>query len=135
MRLPFVSKLLPIISGTLRLLKGIVSLGVVIVFVSTTAFVVIYFHFARDLSEIRSLEDYRPPVISEVFASDGSKIGEFWTECRIYYSFDKIPKQLVQAFLASEDARFFEHRGVDVRSIIRALLARSARLASSLVFL
>ncbi len=123
MRVPHLSKLLPIISGTFRVLKSLLSLVIGAVLVSTIAFVGIYFYFALDLPEIRTIEDYRPPVISEVFANDGSKIGEFWTECRIYYPYAKIPRKVVQAFLAAEDARFFEHKGVDVRSIVRALIA------------
>lgn len=123
MHIPFLSKILPIVSGSLRLLKGVVTVAATIVITSTIAFVGIYFYFARDLPEIRTLEDYRPPVISEVFAADSSKVGEFWLECRIYYPYEKIPKQAIQAFLAAEDARFFEHKGVDMRSILRALIA------------
>jgi penicillin-binding protein 1A len=123
MALPFFSKLLPIISGTFRLLKVVLSIVATIILVSTAAFITLYIYFARNLPDIRSLEDYHPPVISEVFADDGTKVGEFWTECRIYYPFDDIPKRVVQAFIASEDARFFEHKGVDVRSIMRAFIA------------
>jgi len=123
MTLPSRSKFLPIVSGTFRLLKVLFSIVASIILISTAAFVSIYIYFARNLPEIRSLEDYRPPVISEVFAADGTKIGEFWTECRIYYPFEKIPQKVIQAFVASEDARFYEHKGVDVRSIFRAFVA------------
>lgn len=123
MHIPFISKILPIISGSFRLLKGMFTVVATIVIVSTIAFVSIYFYFARDLPEIRTLEDYRPPVISEVFADKGEKVGEFWLECRIYYPYDRIPEQVVQAFLSAEDSRFFEHKGVDMRSIMRAVIA------------
>jgi membrane carboxypeptidase/penicillin-binding protein len=123
MHIPFISKILPIISGSFRLLKGVFTVVATIVIVSTIAFVSIYFYFARDLPEIRTLEDYRPPVITEVFADKGEKVGEFWLECRLYYPYEKIPKRVVQAFLSAEDARFFEHKGVDMRSILRAVIA------------
>ncbi len=121
--LPYIGKLMPFVSGSFKIFKAILTLVVGIVFFSTSVFVTIYIYFARGLPEIRTLEDYRPPVISEVFANDGTKIGEFWTECRIYYPFEKIPKRVIQAFVASEDARFFEHKGVDIRSIFRAMVA------------
>lgn len=95
---------------------GVIAFGFVVI-IGT------YIFFARDLPDIHSLEDYRPPVISEVFARDGTKIGEFWTECRMFVPYEAIPQKLVQAFIDAEDNRFFEHRGVDVRAIIRAFIA------------
>ncbi|MFH1874483.1 MAG: PBP1A family penicillin-binding protein [Pseudomonadota bacterium] len=89
----------------------------------TTAFVAVYFYYAKELPDIKSAEDYQPPVLSQVKAGDGQVIGEFWTECRIFLQFEKIPPLLRQAFVAAEDQRFFEHRGVDIRSIVRAFKA------------
>lgn len=111
------------VSGSLRLVKLVLGLVASIILIATVGFLTIYFYFARDLPNIETLEDYKPPVISEVFANDGTKIAEFWTECRIFTPYDKIPKRVVQAFVDSEDARFFEHRGVDMRSIARAFIA------------
>lgn len=81
-----------------------------------------YLYFASDLPNIENIRDYKPPVTSEVFADDGTRIGEFWTECRIFLPYDKIPQRVKQTFVDSEDSRFFEHKGVDVRSIFRAFL-------------
>jgi len=120
---PLVTKLLMFVSGSLRLVKWVLGLVASIILIATIGFLAIYFYFARDLPNIETLEDYKPPVISEVFAADGTKIAEFWTECRIFTPYDKIPKRVVQAFVDSEDARFFEHRGVDMRSIARAFIA------------
>jgi len=120
---PIITKLLMLVSGSLRLVEGILGLVAAIILFATLSFLLIYFYFARDLPDIKTLEDYKPPVISEVFADDGTKIAEFWTECRIFVPDDQIPQKVVQAFVDSEDARFFEHRGVDVRSIVRAFIA------------
>ncbi len=111
------------IGDALRLIKLLLGVVTGVIIVATIAFLSVYFYFARDLPDIRTLEDYQPPLISEVFADDGAKIAEFWTECRIFTTYDKIPKKLIQAFVDSEDSRFFEHRGVDMRSITRAFLA------------
>lgn len=80
-----------------------------------------YFYFAYDLPNIRTIHDYRPPVVSEVFGENGEKLGEFWIECRFLVPIDKIPAGVKNAFIASEDARFFEHHGIDIWGIFRAI--------------
>jgi penicillin-binding protein 1A len=120
---PIITKALMLVSGSLRLVQWMLGLVAGVIIFATLSFLAIYFYFARDLPDINTIEDYKPPVISEVFSDDGTKIAEFWTECRIFTPFGKIPKRIVQAFVDSEDARFFEHRGVDMRSIVRAFVA------------
>lgn len=78
-------------------------------------------HFNHDLPKLDSLKDYNPPVVSEVFADDGTKIGEFWTERRIVLGPTEIPKLVEQAIVSAEDDRFFEHSGIDYWGIIRAM--------------
>lgn len=123
MRHPFLTNLLLVLGGSLRLIKFLVSIVAGVILFSTAAFLGIYFFFARGLPDIRTIEDYHPPVISEVYAADGTKIGEFWTECRIFVPFREIPKRVIQAFVDAEDERFFDHKGVDMRSIARAFVA------------
>ncbi len=118
----FLTTSVTILSGSLRIFKLILSLIAGIILFSTIAFVTIYFYFARGLPDIRSLEDYKPPVLGQVYSDDGTEIGEFWTECRIFLPYEKIPKRVIQAFVASEDSRFWEHKGVDMRSIARAFV-------------
>ncbi|HCU24376.1 MAG TPA: hypothetical protein DF383_05100, partial [Deltaproteobacteria bacterium] len=84
---------------------------------------VLYLKISSDLPRLDKIEDYRPPVMAEVFDDNGKKIGEFWTEARILTPIDKIPKKLVQGFVSSEDDRFFEHGGVDPYGIARAFLS------------
>ncbi len=79
-----------------------------------------YFYFSRDLPEISSLEDYRPPIITTFYSDDGRPIAEFYTERRIVIPLSEIPKHLIHAFVAAEDARFYQHQGVDLASIVRA---------------
>ncbi|HKY63821.1 MAG TPA: transglycosylase domain-containing protein, partial [bacterium] len=82
-----------------------------------------YLHIAADLPKLDKIEDYRPPVMAEVYDDAGNKIGEFWTEARILTPIDKIPKKLIEGFVASEDDRFFEHSGVDPYGIVRAFIS------------
>lgn len=76
--------------------------------------------YEYNLPWIQSLEDYRPDVITEVFADDGSVIGEFAVERRIVIGFDDIPHYLQLALLAAEDDQFYYHSGVNYFSVLRA---------------
>jgi penicillin-binding protein 1A len=80
----------------------------------------IYYHFLSDLPDFTSIKEFRPPVVTQIFARDGQRIGEFYNERRIEVPYSRLPRHLVLAFVAAEDARFFEHPGVDINGIIRA---------------
>jgi penicillin-binding protein 1A len=67
------------------------------------------------------LADFHPPTATRVYAWDGTLIGEFSKVRRIYVPYDQMPPQLVHAFLAAEDHSFFQHGGVDVGGVSRAL--------------
>ncbi len=79
-----------------------------------------YFHFSKDLPAISRLEDYRPPIITTFYSDDDRPIAELYTERRIVVPLSMIPKHLIHAFVAAEDARFYQHKGVDLHSIARA---------------
>lgn len=81
-----------------------------------------YQYLSQDLPKINSLRDYRPPIITTVYAEDGQKIAEFFKERRIVIPLAEVPPVLVNAFIAAEDSRFFQHPGVDPLSILRAAL-------------
>ncbi len=76
------------------------------------------FHGMPDASD---LADYRPPTATRVYAWDGTLIGEFSRERRIYVPYDQIPPKLAEAFLAAEDRNFFKHQGIDVAGLGRAM--------------
>ncbi len=83
---------------------------------------VYYYHISQDLPAITSLRDYQPPVITTVHADNGQKIAEFYKYRRIVLPLTKIPEQLVNAFVDAEDARFFQHTGIDIISVFRAFI-------------
>jgi len=84
------------------------------------AVVAAWVYLARDLPSVPTLGEYRPPVITELVSADGQVVGEFFTERRKVVPLSRIPKHLVQAFLAAEDKNFFEHAGVDWLGMVRA---------------
>jgi penicillin-binding protein 1A len=75
----------------------------------------------HDMPNAAELVDYHPPTATRVYAWDGTLIGEYSTERRIYVPYDQIPPQLADAFLAAEDHNFFSHGGVDVGGVGRAM--------------
>lgn len=76
----------------------------------------------HDMPDAGELQDYRPPTATRVYAWDGTLIGEYSKERRIFIPYDQIPAQLAQSFLAAEDRNFFQHGGVDVGGLSRAML-------------
>ncbi|MCI0409935.1 MAG: transglycosylase domain-containing protein, partial [Acidobacteria bacterium] len=86
-----------------------------------TGSVTAYF-LTSDIPEVSRLEDWRPPVVSVLFAADGTPTYQFGGEKRILVDFNQIPPQFIQAIIATEDSRFYHHFGVDPLGISRALL-------------
>ncbi len=83
-----------------------------------------------NLPDISDLSDYRPKLPLRVFSSEGILIGEFGEERRHLTPIGEIPKVMRDAVLAIEDARFYEHGGVDYKGILRAALANLGRIKS-----
>lgn len=90
---------------------------------AVVGFVGVYRHYNRQLpKDLTAIQDYDPSVLSQVYATDGSVIGEFFIQRRVVVSLDSIPKVVIQAFVAAEDARFFEHSGVDYLRLLKAFI-------------
>ncbi len=90
-----------------------------------------YIHFAKDLPTLPSVDKLEFEGVTTVLAEDGQRIGEFYSERRIQLPYERIPRTLILAFLATEDARFFSHEGLDLMGIARA--AWSNLVAGSVV--
>ncbi|KAE9540421.1 penicillin-binding protein 1A [Ursidibacter maritimus] len=104
-------KIAKIIFGTLLTLTilGCVAVGV------------IYFYFKSDLPNVNSLKNVELQQPMQIFTADGKLIGEVGEERRVPVKLADIPQPLIDAILATEDSRFYEHKGVDPKGIIRAL--------------
>ncbi|MBU2260644.1 MAG: PBP1A family penicillin-binding protein [Proteobacteria bacterium] len=79
-----------------------------------------YYLFLKKLPSIAALRDYRPSITTRVYADNNELIDEFFLEDRKLIKYENIPKIAIQAFVAAEDARFFQHRGFDMQSMFRA---------------
>ena len=83
-----------------------------------------------NLPEISGITDYRPKLPMRVFSADGELLGEFGEERRNFTPIAQIPRVMQQAVLAAEDARFYQHSGVDYKGVIRAAFAQFSELRS-----
>jgi penicillin-binding protein 1A len=78
-------------------------------------------NYSRAANEVAALATYRPSVVTRVYADDDETvIGEFALEKRIPLKYDEIPPLVKNAILAVEDARFYEHVGIDPIRIVGA---------------
>lgn len=98
------------------LLLFVITLGVVVL-LGVSGYV---FYLLARLPRVDRLADYKPPIVSQVFGDDGSLVGEFYLERRIVVPVNKMPRKLIQAFVAAEDANFYSHKGIDYFGIVRA---------------
>ena len=75
------------------------------------------------LPSLDVLTDYRPKMPLRIYSSDQVLLAEFGKERREFIRIDSIPKQMKQALLAIEDSRFYEHKGVDMIGVLRAIVS------------
>ena len=78
-----------------------------------------WFH-SLNLPDIRSIDDYHPPVATMVYDKHGRLIDSIHGQYRILIPYRKIPKLMTRAFVSAEDARYWDHNGLDFWSILRA---------------
>ena len=91
----------------------------------------VFYYYGAGLPDYQQLSHYKPPVVTRFYASDGHMFGEYAWEKRVYVPIQAIPKKVIQAFLAAEDKNFYEHSGVDIPSIISAVISNIGRVAES----
>lgn len=84
---------------------------------------VVYQSVKSSLPQLITVKDYEPLLVSQVYDRNNKKVGEFFRERRTLVPYNKIPKDLVHAFLAAEDDQFFQHKGINLQSMFRAAMA------------
>ena len=102
----------------LKYFKGaliVATLGAVVV-------IALIFQLAQNLPSLDQLENYDPDLITRIYSSDGEVLDELFFEKRIFVSLDQIPNNMKNAVIASEDRRFYDHWGIDSKSILRAVV-------------
>jgi penicillin-binding protein 1A len=100
--------------------------------------VILFFLFASwglfgSLPDETSLENPEKNLATEIISSDGKTIGKFYKENRTPVPFDTLPDHLVKALIATEDARFYDHSGIDGKGTVRAIAFLGTRGGASTI--
>jgi penicillin-binding protein 1A len=88
-----------------------------------------YVHFSKDLPSVEELQGYKPPQITKVYCQGGELCAEFFSQRRTWVDIRQLPDHVRFSFLAAEDAKFYEHQGLNFLSMLRAV-AKSFRPGS-----
>lgn len=96
--------------------------------VSLIAFVINY--YGKDLPDYSQLQNYEPNIITRIYAGDGGLLAEYAEEKRVFVPVQKIPDIVKQAFLSAEDKNFYEHNGIDIKAVGRAVIINLRNIGS-----
>ena len=99
---------------------GLLAIGLLVGVVGGAGAYFAWQRFSADLPDVDGLRNYRPPVMSRVYAGDSRLMAELATERRIFVPYSAIPDMVKHAFVSAEDQHFWTHPGVDPLAIVRA---------------
>ncbi|PYF03570.1 penicillin-binding protein 1A [Rhodopseudomonas faecalis] len=114
-----------------RFMGFLFAVGTIVFLVGVAAVAGLIWHYSKDLPDYSQLQDYEPPVMTRVHAADGSLLGEYSRERRLYLPIQAVPKMVINAFLAAEDKNFYEHGGIDYQGLARAALLYAQNIGSN----
>ena len=104
----------------LRFFGFLFAVGTILFLVGVAGVAGMMWHYSKDLPDYSQLQDYEPPVMTRVHATDGSLVAEYARERRLYLPIQAVPKRVIHAFLSAEDKNFYEHGGLDFTGMARA---------------
>ncbi|WP_029457435.1 penicillin-binding protein 1A [Solidesulfovibrio alcoholivorans] len=87
----------------------------------------LYYWASSDLPSFRKITDYRPPLVTTIYTRDNKVLGYLYSEKRFLVTLSEMPDFLPKAFLAAEDSTFYQHEGVDISAIVRAMIKNLQR--------
>ncbi|MFT6986347.1 MAG: penicillin-binding protein 1A [Psychromonas sp.] len=106
----------------IKWIKRIFLASIIIGLAGIGTIITIYYQVKTDLPDVASIKDIRLQVPMKVFSIDGELISQFGEKRRIPLTIEEIPEKLIQAFIATEDSRYYQHYGIDPIGIIRAAM-------------
>lgn len=115
----------------LRFFGFLFAVGTILFLVGIAGVAGLMWHYSKDLPDYSQLQDYEPPVMTRVHATDGSLLAEYAKERRLYLPIQAVPKMVINAFISAEDKNFYEHGGLDFQGIARAGILYLQNLGSS----
>ena len=105
----------------IRLFKIFLFSSIIVGLFSITFTFYILWVFSPELPSYEKIINYKPNLSSRVYSSDGLLLKSYYVEERIFIPEERIPLKIKQAFISAEDKNFYNHYGIDVLAIFRAL--------------
>jgi penicillin-binding protein 1A len=105
----------------LRLIGYFFGVGTLLFLLVAGAVAVYVNNLSKELPNYQVLAEYEPPVTTRIHASDGALMGEFATQKRLYLPIQAIPDRVKAAFISAEDKNFYQHPGIDIYGLARAI--------------
>ncbi|MGE5447582.1 MAG: transglycosylase domain-containing protein [Bacteroidales bacterium] len=96
--------------------------GVALTLLALLLFLIVYVGFTGPVPTMDVLQKIKNPVASEVYAEDGRLLGRYYVQNRSNVSFDEISPNVINALIATEDSRFYQHRGIDEVALMRVFV-------------
>jgi len=84
---------------------------------------------SKNLPSLEQLENYDPDLVTRIYSSDGKVLNELFVQKRVFVELDKIPSHMKNAVISSEDRRFYDHWGLSMRSVIRAVVVNTISMS------
>ncbi|XAW89386.1 PBP1A family penicillin-binding protein [Vibrio sp. CDRSL-10 TSBA] len=107
----------------MKFIKRLLVFSLICIILGVTTIFGFYYYVKPDLPDVATLRDVKLQTPMQVFSRDGKLIAQFGEQRRIPLKLDEMPKELVEAIIATEDSRFYEHFGFDPIGITRAAFA------------
>ncbi|MBC8322070.1 MAG: PBP1A family penicillin-binding protein [Candidatus Marinimicrobia bacterium] len=96
--------------------------GLVIIFVYIL-------YLSIDLPSIDQLENYDPDLVTRIYSADGVLLNELFFEKRVFVELEQIPQHMLEAVVAKEDQRFYDHWGISLRDVFRAVVINTVTMS------
>jgi penicillin-binding protein 1A len=106
-----------------RFLGFVFAAGALVCIVGAAVAAYFIWHYSRDLPDYAVLQNYEPPVMTRLHATNGALIAEYAKERRLFLPIQAVPDTVIKAFMAAEDKNFYKHGGLDFTGIARAALS------------
>jgi len=110
-------------------IKKIIKRSLIFVLMGFLSTVVVVLFLSRNLPSLEQLENFDPDLVTRIYSSDGKVLNELFVQKRVFVELDKIPSHMQNAIVASEDRRFFEHWGLSLRSVARAIVVNTLSMS------
>ena len=114
----------------MKLFFGIFTFFIICTLAGIGGILWVFWSFGQDLPDYAKLADYEPPVVTRIHAGDGALLAEYATEKRLFMPTQAMPPDLIAAFLSAEDKSFYQHFGVDLKALGRAIITNISNIGS-----